>query len=374
MEVFQRRPQIFTDKTLLIVTAALVSLSLLMIYSTTAVQSVVRYGDSLYYLRKQLIASLLGLILLVVAASVNIEKIRAYANWLLLLGVVLLLGVLIPGVGLRAGGAQRWINLGVVIFQPVEMVKLLTIIFMASYLSKNERRLKEFIPGVLVPLLILFVVAGLLILQPDFGSGVVIVAVCISMMLAAGVRLRYFIGAGLLLVSLASVLVIFSPYRMSRVLSFLSPFSDAAGKGYQLIQSLVAVGTGGIFGVGLGASQQKLYFLPAAHTDFIFAVIAEEFGFLGSLCIVLLFLIFLWRGVKIATLAVHDTFYFVLALGLTLLIVLPALLNICVVLGLLPTKGLALPFMSYGGTSLAVSLAVVGLLIGIARRNQQRLG
>jgi cell division protein FtsW len=206
-----------------------------------------------------------------------------------------------------------------------------------------------------------------LLLQPDFGSSAVIVVVVLSMALSTGVRLSHLAFCSLAVIFAAAVLVAISPYRMMRIVSFLSPFADASGKGYQLIQSLIAVGTGQLSGVGLGGSQQKLFFLPAAHTDFIFAVISEELGFVGGIFVIFGFLVFMWRGLLLAKSVRHDTFLFALAVGLTMMIVAPALLNVGVVIGLLPTKGMVLPLVGYGGSSLMACMAVVGLLLGIRR-------
>ena len=223
-----------------------------------------------------------------------------------------------------------------------------------------------------VPFVYLAPVAAFLLLQPDFGSSAILAMVVLAMSTAAGVRILHLAMSFLGCAGLMTALVIASPYRMGRVLSFLSPMRDMQGKGYQLIQSLIAVGTGHLSGVGLGGSQQKLFFLPAAHTDFIFAVVAEELGFIGAVVVLLCFLVFLGRGLAIASRLADDTFSYVLAVGLTLLIVGPALLNMGVVTGLLPTKGLVLPLVGYGGSSLIASLVTVGMLLALARDFRQR--
>jgi cell division protein FtsW len=225
--------------------------------------------------------------------------------------------------------------------------------------------------GIVKPFALVSSVAALLLLQPDFGSSAVIVLVVLGMALASGVRLWHMVLCTIAAALCLGTLVLISPYRMMRVVSFLSPFADASGKGYQLIQSLIAVGTGQLSGVGLGSSQQKLFFLPAAHTDFIFAVIAEELGFIGGVVVIAAFLVILWRGLALARSVGHDTFLFAAAVGLTLLIVVPALLNVGVVVGLLPTKGMVLPLVGYGGSSLMTCMAVVGLLLGIRREARE---
>jgi len=356
-----------SDRVLLAVAAILVSFGVLMIYSTTGVAAQERFGDAYFFVKRQGVAALLGAVLLVLCSYVRIERLQRFTALFFFLSVLLLAVVLIPGVGVSAGGARRWFDLGVARFQPGELAKLLMVLFLAGFLARNEQHLQDFKIGILKPMLCVFAVAGLLLLQPDFGSAAIVAAVVLAMMFVAGVRLKYFAIGALLLAASAAVMVLVSPYRTSRVVSFLFPWNDPSGKGYQLIQSLIAVGSGKVSGVGLGESQQKLLFLPAAHTDFIFAVVAEELGLVGCILLVALFVLLLWQGILLAGRFADDTYRFSLAIGLTLLIVLPALLNVGIVLGLLPTKGMVLPLVSYGGSSLIVSLMVVGLLLSLSR-------
>ena len=344
----------------------LVLIGFLMIYSTTGVISREKMGDDLYYVKRQAAACLVGLVFMLVLAKTSIARIKELSPFFLLITLVLAALPLIPGIGDRAGGAQRWVQLPGIRFQPGEFAKLSFIIFLAGYLARHESKLGEFKRGILFPGLLLSVVSALFLAQPDFGSTVVIAIVCLAMLAASGIRLIYLALGGALLLSSAAALVVISPYRMSRVVSFLSPFSDSSGKGYQLIQSLIAVGSGQLYGVGLGESQQKLFYLPAAHTDFIFAVIAEEFGFIGSVATLLLFGVLMARGLQIARRHAADTFSFALAIGLTLMIVAPAILNAGVVTGALPTKGMVLPLVGYGGSSLVVCLIGLGLLLALA--------
>lgn len=365
-------PPFFSDRVLLITAIVLVCFSMLMIYSTTGVVSEERYGDAYYFVKRQGAAALIGFVALIICSYLNLNKVKAIAPYFLLTSLILLILVYIPGLGISGGGAQRWINLGVVRFQPVELVKILMIFFLAAFISKHEFKLDDISYAVVRPLVYLSLVAMLILMQPDFGSTAVLYTVALIMFLAAGVHVKYLLGGGALLTAAGTLLVVISPYRMKRILSFMDPYADSSGQGYQLIQSLIAIGNGGVGGVGLGASQQKLFFLPAAHTDFIFSVIAEELGFIGCLVLILFFLLILWRGIKIATQLSDDTFCYSLTLGLTLLIVLPALLNMGIALGLLPTKGLALPFVSYGGSSMIVSLMAIGLLLALSRTQQRR--
>ncbi len=362
------------DVMMMLVVLAMVAFGILMVYSTTGIVSQEKFQDSFLYVRKQVIAAAVGIVLMVVLSTVNIDWIKKHSSVCVFVALALLVLPLLPFLGEKAGGATRWIKLGFIRFQPAELTKLMFVIFFAGFLSRHENELHTFRDGVVKPLMLLVPAACLLLIQPDFGSAAVLSIVVVGMAMSAGVRLRYVVYACLGLACMAGLLVFISPYRMSRVMSFLSPWADASGKGYQLIQSLIAVGLGKVSGVGLGNSQQKLFFLPAAHTDFIFAVISEELGFIGGLALLALFGIFLWRGFVIAARLAEDTFCFSLAVGLTLLIAVPALLNVGVVTGILPTKGMVLPFVGYGGSSLVSSLGVVGLLLALARSfRRQRL-
>ncbi|NBW40377.1 putative lipid II flippase FtsW [bacterium] len=361
-------PPFFSDVPLVIVTLLLMAFGLLMLYSTSGVLAQEKFGDEYYYLRRQGIAALIGCVGVVAISRLKLSLIRRLSPLLLPASIILLLLPLVPAIGVKAGGAVRWVNLLGLRFQPGEVVKLGFVVFMAGYFARREARLHIFSQGILKPLLLVGVIAFLYLLQPDFGSTALTLLITFAMALCAGVRFRHLAISGAFCGLALLTLVLTSPYRVRRLLSFLEPMADASGKGYQLIQSLIAVGSGQLSGVGLGASQQKLFFLPAAHTDFIFAVVAEELGFIGSTCVLLLFGLFLWRGLKISLRLTHDTFAFTLGIGVTLFIVAPALLNMGVVLGLLPTKGLALPFLSYGGTSTVVSLLGVGILLVLARR------
>jgi cell division protein FtsW len=357
----------FSDLFLLTLVVLLVTFSLVMIYSTTGTVSQEKFGDTLFYVKRQGVAALIGMFLLIVLARIKIDLIRRISPYLIWICVGALLLTFIPGLGDRSGGAQRWLNLGIIRLQPAEFVKVMFIIFMASYFSRHEEHLKSFKYGILIPMCYVGGVASLLLLQPDFGSSSIVALVTLAMALLSGARLLHVFYSGLALTACAVPLIILSPYRLARVMAFLNPFEDPSGKGYQLVQSLIAIGSGQFSGLGLGASQQKLFFLPAAHTDFIFSVISEELGFIGAFILIFAFLIFLWRGLSAAKKVADDTFSYSLAVGLTLLIVAPALLNVGVVTGLLPTKGLVLPLIGFGGTSLIASLIAVALLLAIGR-------
>ena len=345
----------------------LVGFGLVMVYSTTGIISQEKLGDALFYAKRQSLSALLGVGLMVVCTRVPLDLLRRISPYLFGVSIFLLALPLIPGIADRAGGASRWVKFGPIRFQPAEFVKVCMVVFMAGFFARHETRIRSFLYGIVKPFGLVALAAALLLLQPDFGSSAVIVVVVLCMALASGVRLAHLLLCLVAVSVVGAILVVVSPYRMMRVVSFLSPFADASGKGYQLIQSLIAVGTGQLSGVGLGGSQQKLFFLPAAHTDFIFAVISEELGFVGGVFIIFAFLVVMWRGLLLAKSVRHDTFLFALSVGLTMMIVAPALLNVGVVIGLLPTKGMVLPLVGYGGSSLMACLAVVGLLLGVRR-------
>lgn len=360
------------DVVLLAVTLVLVGMSILMVYSTTGVAAQEKFGDAMLYVRRQGVAALVGLILMSLCALIDTGRLRKLSPWFLIFSLIFLALPFIPGLGIAAGGARRWIYVAGFRFQPGEFVKLFVVLYFAGFFWRHENRLATFAQGVLKPLLLLSVFGAGFLMQPDFGSAAIVALVTLCMASVVGVRLRWiFLGGAALSASMAAAIWL-SPYRMSRVLSFLSPWSDASGRGYQLIQSLIAVGSGQLSGVGLGGSQQKLFFLPAAHTDFIFAVIGEELGFVGCIAVLFLFILFLWRGFVLAEKLADDSFAFALAVGLTLLIFLPAVLNVGVVTGLLPTKGLVLPLIGYGGSSLVSALAAVGLLLGLGRSHLKK--
>jgi cell division protein FtsW len=357
---------------ILLLTIMLVFFSLVMIYSTTGVKTLGSGGDPFYYLKQQSVSVLTGLLLMVILAFMPVSVLKRFSPYAYPLGILILFLTIIPGIGSKAGGATRWLTIGSFRCQPGELTKVLTIIFFAGFFDRHAHRLERFRQGVVVPILLLIPIAFLYLLQPDFGSTVVVVTVILLMGIVAGIKISHFLICGLTAASVALPLILISPYRLKRIIAFLSPLSDPAGKGYQLVQSLIALGSGQTTGIGIGRSQQKLHYLPAAHTDFIFSVIGEELGFIGCLSVIAIFSLILWRCLRIAMMSSDDIFLSTLAAGLGLLIVLPALLNIGVVTGLLPTKGMVLPLVGYGGSSMLVSLGAIGLVLAIFRANQLR--
>lgn len=357
------------------IAVALVLFSILMVYSATGMVALRANDDQLYFVKRQIAAVVIGIVLAVVAFKIPVSWLRKWSWVGFPLALCLLMAVFIPGLGASAGGAQRWINLGIVHFQPGEVVKILMIVVLARYFSRHERSVGSFMGGVLKPFLLLLPVIPLFLLQRDFGSFAVLLLVSLCMAIVAGVRISHFLICGAMSILAIVPMVIFTPYRVKRLVAYLDPFQDSSGDGYQLIQSLIALGTGDFLGQGLGRSQQKLHYLPAAHTDFIFAVIGEELGFVGCITIVFIFLLLLTRILHIAHRFADDLFLCLLSLGLGLLLVVPALLNMGVVTGLLPTKGLVLPLIGYGGSNMISSLLIVGLLLNFFKFAQlQSLG
>lgn len=363
------------DLTLLTVVAGMVLFGLLMVYSSSFIYAQERTGDGFAFIKKQLLFACVGFGALIAATHVDY---RRWSRWAYpLMGVVLLMlvAIFVPGLGARVGGAQRWIRLGPLNFQPGELAKFAVIFFVAAQLERKRDRLHAFTPGVLSPLLLPLPALALLLLQPDFGTAVMIVLVIFCMLFLAGVPKRY-LGSMLLAAGAAgSWLALGTAYRRARLISYLDPWSDPAGKGFQILQSLVGLHRGNIWGVGLGNGKEKLFYLPEAHNDFIFAVIGEELGFLGIAAVAVAYLYIVYHGLQIAWSCrrkYQDSFGMLLAGGITLALGLQGFVNMAVVLGLLPTKGLTLPFISYGGSALLADLFAVGVLISVARGPQGR--
>lgn len=351
--------------------ALLVVLGLLMVLNTTYFLSLGQTGSPFHYFERQLTNLAVGLVAMVVFAHLSVRGLRRLALPLMIAALVMVAAVWIPGVGVVRGGARRWIHLGAVMVEPSELMKFAAVFFLASLLSKREQRMDTFARGPLPIFLIAGLGALLLLSQPDFGATVVLVLVVFAMLFVAGARPAHLGGAGAAALLLLGFQAAHRAYRMRRLTAFLDPWSTARGAGFQLIQSFIALGTGGGWGVGLGASRQKMFYLPQAHTDFLFAVVGEEFGVAGALVVITLFGTIMFRGMKIAA-TQPDPFAGLLAVGLTALVSFQAFINMAVVSGLVPTKGLPLPFLSYGGTSMVVSMAALGVLLGLGRRPVMR--
>ncbi len=359
------------DPWLLLPALALVLLGLLMVLNTTYFLSLEKTGAPFYFIRRQLFNTAVGVAVLFLFSRFSACGLRRLALPLMIVAAAMLVAVWIPGLGVIRGGARRWLKLGPLLAEPSEVVKLAAAFLLAEVLSKRDERMDRFVSGSLPAFLIIAPLAALILKQPDFGTTVMLSMLLFAMLFAAGARPAHLVSAGTAALGLLLFQAGHETYRMRRLITFLDPWNTAQGAGFQLVQSFIALGAGGGWGVGLGASRQKMFYLPQAHTDFVFAVIGEEFGMAGALAVIALFGIILWRGMRIA----HnetDHFASLLAVGLTALLSLQALVNIAVVIGLLPTKGLPLPFVSYGGTAMVTSMAALGALLALGRRQAVR--
>ncbi|MCX5697806.1 MAG: putative lipid II flippase FtsW, partial [Candidatus Omnitrophica bacterium] len=325
-----------------------------------------RYKDGFFFLKRHLIFLAIGVVLTFLVMCMDYRKLARFSKPLLLLALVLLVLVLVPGLGREVSGARRWFRFKFISFQPSEFANLAVIIYMADFISRRKEEIKNLWKGFMPPMAALGVTVVLILIQPDLGTSVALSVVVCIMLFVARVRLSYLLAVVLSSVPILSILILSAPYRRARIMAFLNPWQDPKGVGFQIIQSQVALGSGGIFGVGLGHSKQKLFYLPAAHTDFIFYIIGEEMGVVGTVGVILLFAYFILQGIKVVKNA-PDNFGYFLALGLISMFCFKAIINIGVSCGLLPTKGLPLPFISYGGSSFMFDLISVGILMNIAR-------
>ncbi len=363
------------DTIILIVTIILVALGLIMVLSASAPSSLSETGHSYKYFRKQLIAAIFGLIAMIVLSRVD-YNIYKRLKWIMYLGTVGLL-FLVGAMGLSAGGATRWINIAGFNFQPSEVAKIVFILFFASILTelKENKKINKF-NGFVLPMAFLAApLFAIFVIQNHFSATLIIASVTAIQMFVAGVSIKYFILVGVGAAGLAAGMIMGgkgntgveeASFRSKRIQTWLNPFSDPTGDGWQIIQSLYAIGSGGIFGAGLGESKQKYLYLPEPQNDFIFSVLAEELGFFGCIVVIILFMIFIWRGISIAMRA-RDTYGCLIAIGIVSLIGLQAVINIAVVSGTIPVTGMPLPFFSYGGTAILTNLASVGILLNISR-------
>ncbi|WP_304985928.1 putative lipid II flippase FtsW [Coxiella-like endosymbiont] len=356
------------DRWIIISTLSLLALGLLMVASASMVISDRQFGYPFHYFIHQLVYLILGLLLAVTASRVPIKICQKYSGYLFLLSFLLLIIVLLPGIGRMVNGSRRWIQLGCFSLQVSEIVKLAAILYLASYLQRYHNEVREELKGFLKPMVLVMFLSSLLLLEPDFGAAVVVTITYMALLFLGGVRLWPFCVLLILVLISLALLAVLSPYRLQRLTAFLNPWHNAFGSGYQLTQSLIAFGRGGLFGVGLGNSIQKLFYLPEAHTDFLFAVLAEELGLIGELLVFTLFIILIVRIFVIGRCAEtnNQLFSAYLAYGFALWLGLQTLINIGVNIGVLPTKGLTLPFISYGGSSMLINCLVVGILLRIA--------
>ncbi len=354
------------DKILFYVILMLSIFGLVMIYSSSNIWAEYKFGDSFHYLKYQFFFFLIGLFLMLFVSKINYRFYYIYSNVILLFSFVLLVLVLVPGIGSVRNGSRSWFGIGSFGIQPSEAAKISLIIFVSKYFSFNQRYVKDYLKGIFPILFITGLFFGLIMLQPDLGTGLILFVSILSILFIAGVDLKFFLGGGILGIVGVVFLILIAPYRMNRITSFIDPWKDALGTGFQIIQSLYAIGPGGLLGMGYLNSVQKHFYLPEPQTDFIFSVIAEEFGVVGVAFVIGLFGVILYRGVKISN-NCQDIFGKYLSFGILFQLIFQAIMNLCVVVGLIPVTGVTLPFLSYGGSSLLMSMISVGILLNISK-------
>lgn len=354
---------------LLITTVILICIGVVMIYSASCIYAWEKYNDGFFFLKRHLSFVFIGVLAAFLVMCIDYKVLKKYAKPLLILSAILLVLVSIPGIGREVSGARRWFRFKFLSFQPSELANLAVIIYMADFIVRKSDVLKSFVWGFLPCMFVLGAVSLLILIQPDLGTTLALGMVVFIMLFVAGVRLSHLVYVILAMLPILYVLIFNVPYRRMRIMAFLNPWADPRGSGFQIIQSQVALGSGGIFGIGLGHSKQKLFYLPAAHTDFIFSIVGEEMGLIGTLGIIMLFIIFIRLGLKIIKHS-SDKFGYFLGLGLLAMISFKAIVNIGVSCGLMPTKGLPLPFISYGGSSFIFDMISVGLLMNIAKAGE----
>ncbi len=366
------RPRSATpDLTLTLATLLLLTTGLLLIYSSSAILAMGRYQDPFFFIKRQLIFAFLGVFVMVGLQQIDLDHMRRLSTPLLVLSLGLLAAVLIPGIGRSVGGARRWIAVGPLRFQPSELAKLALVLFAADRLARSIEEGKDW-RGAVKPVLVAWALcAALIMAEPDFGSTALITVMLFTLFYVAGMPLKAFAWPAVMVGVLGVMAVLRSPYRMRRVEVFFDPWKDANGAGFQITHSMMAFGSGGLLGQGLGEGKQKLYYLPEPHTDFVFSTAGEEFGLFGCVTILFFFVLLLWRGMLIS-LKIRDTWGKLVSLGLTFLLGIQVLANLYVVLGLVPTKGTTLPFLSSGGSALLIDLAVIGLLLNFSKRIDER--
>jgi cell division protein FtsW len=353
------------DPWILVAVLGLLALGLVMVYSASAVAAQSKFGDGLYYLKRQVLAAGVGVMALMTTLQLGYKRLARWTYPILIVSLLMLVAVLIPHIGYAAGGAKRWIRFPGVSIQPAEIAKLAMVLYLSFSLAKKRDKVKSFSIGFLPHCCIAGLMVVLCLKEPDFGTSVALVLILFTLLFAAGAKISYLVGSVLLALPVGYHLVASQPYRMKRLIAFMDPWAHRHDVGYQVTESLMSVGSGGWFGMGLGESKQKLFFLPEAHTDFIFSIIGEELGFVGVLLVLSLFGLLMWRGIR-ASLNASDPFGAYLALGITVLYGFQSLVNIGVCMGVLPTKGLTLPFISYGGCSLVVCCAAAGILLSVS--------
>ena len=359
------------DTTFLVIIVVLVLFGLVMVFSASAPAASYRTGNAYHYIVRQLIFAVLGFVSMLILANMDYHRFGKLATIILIGAFLTLFLVYVPGLGIAAKGARRWVGYGILTFQPSEIAKLAIIIYFAYSLSIVKDKIKSFTRGLLRYLLILGAFGGVIILEPHFSGTVVIMLTACTMLLIAGAKIRHFMAMFCAVLPIGVIAIIKEPYRMSRITSFMDPFAHRLDEGYQIIQSLYAIGSGSIFGLGLGLSRQKFLYIPEPQNDFIFSIICEELGLVGAAVVILLFIVFVWRGFRIAQEA-PDMFGCLLASGITALIAIQVIINIAVVTSSIPVTGMALPFFSSGGTSLFLLMSAMGMVLNVSKQRRAK--
>jgi cell division protein FtsW len=369
----QAAPAAHYDQMLQITAFSLLALGMAMIFISSTLMAQSQYNDAYYFIKRQGVYALLGLGALFLGRSIDYHRYQRWIYLILLISLFSLVLVFAPVIGGKVRGAARWLRLGPLTLQPSEFAKLAVVLFLAYSLSRKQDKMKYFAIGFLPHMLVAGLFIALILKEPDFGTSVTLGAIVFTMLFVGGTRVTHILLTLSACIPLGVLMVLRDPKKFARVLSFMDPWKHGQDVGYQLKQALLAIGSGGLWGLGPGQSRAKLFYLPDCHTDFILAIFSEELGFLGVMLVMALFTIVICRGMRLS-LKAPDSFGSYLALGLTLMIGLPALINMGVVSGILPTKGLSLPFLSYGGSGLLVNLLAVGILLNISRQVKFPLG
>jgi cell division protein FtsW len=354
------------DLWILITVLILLVIGVSMVYSASSYYALRIFGSKEYFLIRQLIWSVIGVFAMLFVSRLDYHRIAQFSPIMILASIVLLILVLIPGIGSEVNESRRWFNFGFASFQPSEMAKLSVILFFSFTLSKNSERLKYFWKGLVPYLLVIGVFDVLLMKEPHFSGTILITSVAVIILFCAGAKIWHFLVITVPTIPLFIYLIVTEEYRLKRVLTFLNPFEDPTDRGFQIVNSLYAIGSGGLFGKGIGQSIQKNLYIPEPHTDFIFSILAEELGFIGAVTVLLLFIVFIWRGIRIAMYA-PDILGSLIAVGITSLIAVQVIINVAVVTSSMPTTGMPLPFFTYGGSSLAFLMVGIGILLNISR-------
>lgn len=353
------------DPLILIAVVSLLGFGVIMVYSASAAVALERFGDAHFFLKRHLLWSAMGFAAMFLFLAIDLEVLRRAAPFAIFFSFIAIVVVLIPAFGNEVGGARRWLDLKIIQFQPSELAKFGMVLFFANFLEKKKEVLGDFTYGYLPNLIVLSVFFFLLLMEPDLGTAFLVMVVFIIMFLAAGIRISHIFLSSIFFAPFLFFSISGSEYRVKRIMTFFDPWADASGSGFQVVQSIIALGTGGALGQGLGQGRQKLFYLPEPHTDFVFAVLGEELGFFGAAAVIALFGVVVWRGGIVASRA-QDGFWALLALGITSMIALQAIIHIGVAAGVMPAKGITLPFISFGGSSLVSSMSAVGVLLNIS--------